>query len=113
MNFMLIMKNEQSALVAVGPLAVEDQAAMLRDEIENSSGWTPAGIARVLTETQARELPGARQPWRSRRAGHALTRDLCGMCRRRACSYRMPSHRDRSSPAGSSTWVTWSVSRAV
>lgn len=59
---MLIMKNEQSALVAVGPLAVEYQAAMLRDEIENSSGWTPVGIARVLTETQARELTVARQP---------------------------------------------------
>jgi hypothetical protein len=35
---------------------------MLRDEIENSSGWTPVGIARVLTETQARELTVARQP---------------------------------------------------
>jgi hypothetical protein len=62
MNFMLIMKNEQSSLVAVGPLAVEYQAAMLRDEIENSSAWTFVGIARVLTEMQAREFTVARQP---------------------------------------------------
>jgi hypothetical protein len=62
MNFMLIMKNEQSGLVAIGPLAVEYQAAMLRDEIENSSGWTSVGIARVLTEAQARELTAAAQP---------------------------------------------------
>jgi hypothetical protein len=53
-NYMLIMKNEESALVAVGPVAIEYQAAMLRDEIENSSGWTEVGIARILTETQAR-----------------------------------------------------------
>jgi hypothetical protein len=56
MNFMLIMKNEQSALVAIGPVALEYQAAMLRDEIEDRSNWTPVGIARVLTETQARQL---------------------------------------------------------
>jgi hypothetical protein len=56
MNFMLIMKNEQSALVAIGPVALEYQAAMLRDEIEDRSNWTPVGIARVLTESQAREL---------------------------------------------------------
>jgi hypothetical protein len=59
MNFMLIMKNEQSDMVAIGPVAVEYQAAMLRDEIEDSSNWTPVGIARVLTETQARELATA------------------------------------------------------
>jgi hypothetical protein len=29
---------------------------MLRDDIENSSGWTTVGIARVLTEAQARAL---------------------------------------------------------
>lgn len=51
---MLIMRNEEGALVAVGPVAIEYQAAMLRDEIENSSGWTEVGIARILTETQAR-----------------------------------------------------------
>ena len=49
MNFMLIMKNEQSALVAIGPVALEYQAAMLRDEIEDRSNWAPVGIARVLT----------------------------------------------------------------
>jgi hypothetical protein len=54
MNYMLIMKNGQSALVAIGPVAIEYQAAMLRDEIENSSDWTTVGIARILTETQAR-----------------------------------------------------------
>jgi hypothetical protein len=61
MNFMLIMKNEQSALVAIGPVALEYQAAMLRDEIEDSSNWTPVGIARVLTETQARQLASTDQ----------------------------------------------------
>ncbi len=59
MNFMLIMKNEQSGLVAIGPLAVEYQAAILRDEIENSSNWSSLGIARVLSETQARQLSAA------------------------------------------------------
>jgi hypothetical protein len=56
MNFMLIMKNEQASLVAIGPLDLEYQAAMLRDEIENSSDWTSFGIARVLSPAQAREL---------------------------------------------------------
>ena len=55
MNFMLIMKNEKSDLVAIGPVAIEYQAAMLRDELEESSNWTSAGIARVLTEAQARD----------------------------------------------------------
>jgi hypothetical protein len=58
-NYMLIMKNEESALVAIGPVAIEYQAAMLRDEIENSSGWTTVGIARILSETQARAAIGA------------------------------------------------------
>lgn len=61
MNFMLIMKNEQSGLVAIGPLAVEYQAAMLRDQIENSSNWASLGIARVLTEAQARQMSAAGQ----------------------------------------------------
>jgi hypothetical protein len=60
MNYMLIMKNEQAALVAIGPVAIEYQAAMLRDEIENSSDWTTVGIARVLTEAQARAVTNAR-----------------------------------------------------
>jgi hypothetical protein len=59
MNYMLVMKTGQSALVAVGPLSIEYQAAMLRDDLENSSDWTPVGIARILTETQARALMNA------------------------------------------------------
>lgn len=55
MNFMLIMKNEKSDLVAIGPVSIEYQAAVLRDELEESSSWTSVGIARVLTETQARD----------------------------------------------------------
>lgn len=54
MNYMLIMKNEQTGLVAIGPVSIEYQAAMLRDQIEESSDWTTVGIARVLTEAQAR-----------------------------------------------------------
>jgi len=53
-NYILVMRNEQSDLVAVGPVAIEYQAAMLRDDLEESSGWTTVGIARVLTEEQAR-----------------------------------------------------------
>jgi hypothetical protein len=60
MNYMMIMKNEQSELVAIGPVAIEYEAAMLRDEIENSSDWTAVGIARVLTEAQARAIINAR-----------------------------------------------------
>ena len=56
MNFMLIMRNGKSDLVAIGPVALEYQAAGLRDEIEDSSNWTSVGIARILTETQARDL---------------------------------------------------------
>ena len=58
MNFMLIMKNEKSDLVAIGPVSIEYQAARLRDQIEESSDWTEVGIARVLTEAQARSLAG-------------------------------------------------------
>ena len=54
MNFMLIMKNEKSDLVAIGPVSIEYQAAVLRDELEEVSNWTSVGIARVLTEAQAR-----------------------------------------------------------
>jgi hypothetical protein len=56
------MRNEQSDLVAIGPVSIEYQAAMLRDELEESSGWTTIGIARVLTEDQARERIAAAQP---------------------------------------------------
>ena len=55
-NYMMIMKNAQSELVAIGPVSIEYQAAMLRDEIEESSDWTSVGIARVLTEAQARAV---------------------------------------------------------
>jgi hypothetical protein len=54
MNYMLIMQNEQSALMAIGPVSIEYQAAMLRDEIEEGSSWTTLGIARVMNEAQAR-----------------------------------------------------------
>lgn len=54
MNFILVMRNEKADLVAIGPVSIEYQAAMLRDELEESAGWTTVGIARVLTEDQAR-----------------------------------------------------------
>jgi hypothetical protein len=53
-NFVLVMRNEKDDLVAIGPVSIEYQAAMLRDELEESAGWTTMGIARVLTEDQAR-----------------------------------------------------------
>jgi len=53
-NFILVMRNEKDDLVAIGPVSIEYQAAMLRDELEESAGWTTVGIARVLTEDQAR-----------------------------------------------------------
>ncbi len=56
MHFMLIMRNDQADLVAIGPVALEYQAAVMRDEIEDSSTWTSVGIARILTEAQAREV---------------------------------------------------------
>ena len=55
MNYVLVMRTEQSDLVAVGPVSIEYQAAMLRDELEESSGWSTVGIARVMTEEQARQ----------------------------------------------------------
>ncbi|MGO8960430.1 MAG: hypothetical protein ACLQFR_24115 [Streptosporangiaceae bacterium] len=54
MNYVLVMRNEHSDLVAVGPVAIEYQAAMQRDDLEESSGWTTVGIARVMTAEQAR-----------------------------------------------------------
>jgi len=60
-NFILVMRNEQSDLVAIGPVSIEYQAARLRDELEESSGWTTVGIARVLTEDQARRTIAAAQ----------------------------------------------------
>jgi hypothetical protein len=58
-NYILVMRNEQSDLVAVGPVSIEYQAAMLRDDLEQSSGWTTVGIARVMTQEQARRAIGA------------------------------------------------------
>jgi len=59
-NFILVMRNEKDDLVAIGPVSIEYQAAMLRDELEESAGWTTVGIARVLTEDQARRAVSAR-----------------------------------------------------
>ena len=61
MNYILVMRNEREDLVAIGPVSIEYQAAMLRDELEESAGWTAVGIARVLTEEQARTIAGATQ----------------------------------------------------
>jgi hypothetical protein len=58
-NFILVMRNEKADLVAIGPVSIEYQAAMLRDELEESAGWTAVGIARVLTEDQARRAVAA------------------------------------------------------
>jgi hypothetical protein len=57
-NYVLVMKNAQAELVAIGPVSIEYQAARLRDQIEESADWTAVGIARVLTEAQARSLAG-------------------------------------------------------
>jgi hypothetical protein len=62
MNFILVMRNEKDDLVAIGPVAIEYQAAMLRDELEEGSGWTTVGIARVLTQEQARRSIPATEP---------------------------------------------------
>jgi hypothetical protein len=59
MNYVLIMKNSKSELVAIGPVSIEYQAAMLRDEIEQISDWTAVGIARFMSEDQARAAIGA------------------------------------------------------
>ena len=53
-NYMLIMQDEKAGLMAIGPVSIEYQAAMLRDELEESTGWTTVGIARFMNETQAR-----------------------------------------------------------
>jgi hypothetical protein len=62
MNYVLIMQDEQTGLKAIGPVSIEYQAAMLRDEIEENSNWTAVGIARVLSETQARSALGLEAP---------------------------------------------------
>jgi hypothetical protein len=60
-NYILVMKNDRDELVAVGPVSIEYQAAMIRDELEESAGWTTIGIARVLTEEQAKTIGRAAQ----------------------------------------------------
>jgi hypothetical protein len=55
-NYVLVMKNERDDLVAVGPVSIEYQAAMLRDELEETVEWTTVGIARVVSEEQARSV---------------------------------------------------------
>ena len=61
MNFILVMRTDKADLVAIGPVSIEYQAAMLRDELEESAGWTSVGIARVLTPDQARASIAAEQ----------------------------------------------------
>jgi len=56
---MLVMRNEREDLVAIGPVSIDYQAAMIGDELEESAGWATAGIARVLTEEQARTIAAA------------------------------------------------------
>ena len=56
---MLVMRNGREDLVAVGPVPAGYQAAMIGDELEESAGWTTVGIARVLTEKQARTIAAA------------------------------------------------------
>ncbi len=59
MNYVLVMRNERDDLVAVGPVSIEYQAAILRDELEETVGWTAVGIARVVSEEQARSVMSA------------------------------------------------------
>jgi hypothetical protein len=50
---MLVMGGEREDLVAIGPVPVGCQVAMICDEFEGSAGWTTDGIARVVTGEQA------------------------------------------------------------
>jgi hypothetical protein len=58
-NYVLVMRNGREDLVAVGPVPVEYQAAMIGDGFEGSAGWTTVGIARVMAEEQARTIAAA------------------------------------------------------
>jgi hypothetical protein len=58
-NYILVMRNERDDLVAIGPVSIEYQAALIRDELEESAAWRTVGIARVLTEEQARSIAAA------------------------------------------------------
>ena len=57
--YIMVMRNERDDLVAIGPVSIEYQAAMIRDELEESAGGTTVGIAGVLTEKQARTIAAA------------------------------------------------------
>ncbi len=57
------MRNERDDLVAIGPVSIEYQAAMIRDGLEESADWTTVGAARVLTEEQARTIAAATGGW--------------------------------------------------
>ena len=59
MNYMLLLRNEREDLVDIGPGSIEYQAAVIRDELEESAGWTTVGIARVLTEKHACTIAAA------------------------------------------------------
>jgi hypothetical protein len=50
---------EGEQLSHAGPVPIGYQAAMIRDELEVSAGWATVGIARVLTEEQARTIAAA------------------------------------------------------
>jgi hypothetical protein len=58
-NYMLVMRNEREDLVAIGPVPAGYQGAMIGDGLGESAGWTTVGIARVLTEKQARTVAAA------------------------------------------------------
>src|SRR5260370_13842083 len=57
------MRKEWVDRVAIGPVSIEDQAAMIRDGLEESADWTTVGAARVLTEEQARTIAAATGGW--------------------------------------------------
>ena len=40
---MLVMRNERDDLVAIGPVSIEYQAAVIGDELEEGAGWTAVG----------------------------------------------------------------------
>jgi hypothetical protein len=53
---MLVMRSGREDLVAVGPVSIEYQAAMIGDEFEEGPGWATVRISRVMTGEQARTI---------------------------------------------------------
>jgi hypothetical protein len=47
---------ERTEVSWVTPVSIEYQAVMIGAELEESAGWTAAGMARVLTGEQARTI---------------------------------------------------------